>query len=162
MNPMFLSTKEKSSLAFWGICSCPCSCPRRLSKTFSGNCPRCSNFFKIVFSHGQSIWKFVIFSEKLQSQATLQEKLVNAQKVVYVTKTHCKLKSVCYDEYLEQLPHGVVVLLQVQPCKLCNNKYRIASTQITNTEIFAFIAVPVYKLLSGKVLFINRKDNRNC
>ena len=33
----------------------------------------------------------------------------------------------------------------------------IASIQITNTEIFAFVAVPVYKLLSRKVLFINRK-----
>ena len=36
----------------------------------------------------------------------------------------------------------------------------IASTQTTNTEIFAFIAV-VLKLLSRKVLFINRKGNRN-
>ena len=32
----------------------------------------------------------------------------------------------------------------------------IASTQI-NTEIFAFIAVLVSKLLSGTVLFINRE-----
>ena len=38
----------------------------------------------------------------------------------------------------------------------------IASTQITITEIFAFIAVLVVKLLTRKVLFINRKDNRNC
>ena len=38
----------------------------------------------------------------------------------------------------------------------------IASTQIAKTEIFAFIAVVVFKLLSRKVLFINRKDNRNC
>ena len=38
----------------------------------------------------------------------------------------------------------------------------IASTQITNTENFGFIAVLVFKLLSRKVLFINRKDNRNC
>ena len=38
----------------------------------------------------------------------------------------------------------------------------IASTQITNTEVFLFIAVLVFKLLSCKVLFINRKDNRNC
>ena len=38
----------------------------------------------------------------------------------------------------------------------------IASTQITNTDIFAFIAVLVFKLLSRKVLFINKKDNRNC
>ena len=36
----------------------------------------------------------------------------------------------------------------------------IASTQIANTEIFAFIAVLVFKLLSRKVLFINRKDNK--
>ena len=36
----------------------------------------------------------------------------------------------------------------------------IALTQITNTEIFALIAVLVFTLLSGKVLFINRKDNR--
>ena len=38
----------------------------------------------------------------------------------------------------------------------------IASTQIANTEIFAFIAVQVFKLLSHKVSFINRKGNRNC
>ena len=38
----------------------------------------------------------------------------------------------------------------------------IASTQITNTEVFAFIAVLVFKLSSQKVLFINKKDNRNC
>ena len=38
----------------------------------------------------------------------------------------------------------------------------IASTQITNTEIFSFITVLVFKLLSRKVLFINRNDNRNC
>ena len=37
----------------------------------------------------------------------------------------------------------------------------IALTQITNTEIFAFIAVLVFKLLNAKVLFINRKDKRN-
>ena len=38
----------------------------------------------------------------------------------------------------------------------------IASTQITNLELFAFIAILVFNLLSHKVLFINRKDNRNC
>ena len=51
--------------------------------------------------------------------------------------------------------------LKVQPCKLYNNKHMITSTQITGTRIFAFIAVPVFQLLSLKVLFINRKDNRN-
>ena len=53
-------------------------------------------------------------------------------------------------------------LLKVQSSKLYNYKYKIASTQITNTEIFAFIAVLVFKLLGRKVLFINREDNRNC
>ena len=37
----------------------------------------------------------------------------------------------------------------------------IASTQITNTEIFAVKTSVVVKLLSRQVLFINRKDNRN-
>ena len=36
----------------------------------------------------------------------------------------------------------------------------IASTQITNTEIFGLIAVLVFKLLSGKVLVINREGYR--
>ena len=47
----------------------------------------------------------------------------------------------------------LLVLIKVQSCKL----YMIASTKITNTEIFAFIAALVSKLLSRKVLFINRK-----
>ena len=38
----------------------------------------------------------------------------------------------------------------------------IASTQIINMEVFAFIVVLVFKLLSGKALLISRKDNRNC
>ena len=52
--------------------------------------------------------------------------------------------------------------LKVQSCKLYNKKYVIASKQITNTDIFAFIVVLILKLLSRKVLFINRKDNKNC
>ena len=35
----------------------------------------------------------------------------------------------------------------------------IAYTQITNTENFGFIDV---KLLGRKIIFVNRKDNRNC
>ena len=53
------------------------------------------------------------------------------------------------------------LLLKVQSCKLYNNKYMTASTRIANTGIFAFIAVAVVKLLSRKVLCINRKNNRN-
>ena len=52
--------------------------------------------------------------------------------------------------------------LKVQSCKLYNDKYMTASTQITNIEIFRFLAVLALKLLSRKFLFINAKDNRNC
>ena len=38
----------------------------------------------------------------------------------------------------------------------------ITSTRTRNTEIYVFVAVLVFKLLSRKVLFMNRKDNRNC
>ena len=38
----------------------------------------------------------------------------------------------------------------------------IVSTQITNTELFAFIAVLAFKVLSSKVMFVTKKDNRNC
>ena len=52
--------------------------------------------------------------------------------------------------------------LKLQSHKLYTNKYMIVSTQITNTDIFPFIAVLVFDLFSLKVLFIHRKDNRNC
>ena len=50
--------------------------------------------------------------------------------------------------------------LKIQSYKLCKNKYMCDSTQITNTGTFAFIAVLVFTS-SRKILFINRKDNRN-
>ena len=37
-----------------------------------------------------------------------------------------------------------------------------ASTQMGNIVSYAFIAVLVFKLLSRKILFINKKDNENC
>ena len=37
----------------------------------------------------------------------------------------------------------------------------IASTNITNTENFSFIGFLVFRLLSRKILFTNRKGNRN-
>ena len=51
--------------------------------------------------------------------------------------------------------------LKVQSCKLYNDKSIIASTEKTNIEIFAFIGVSVFKLLSPKVLFINTKLLQN-
>ena len=54
-----------------------------------------------------------------------------------------------------------VINLKVQSCKFYN-RYMIASTQITVIEIFAFMAILLFVLLSRKFLFINIKDNRNC
>ena len=51
----------------------------------------------------------------------------------------------------------VVKGLKVQSCKLYNKKYMKTSTKITNTEILAFMAVLVFKLLSRKFLSVNRK-----
>ena len=48
--------------------------------------------------------------------------------------------------------------LKAQSCNLYNNRHMIASTQITNTEIFPFVAVLVFKLISGKVFLMNRKN----
>ena len=38
----------------------------------------------------------------------------------------------------------------------------IILTQMTNYGIFAFIGASGFKLISHKILFINKKDNRNC
>ena len=38
----------------------------------------------------------------------------------------------------------------------------MASTEITNTGFFAFIVALAFKLFSVYVLFINRRDTRNC
>ena len=58
----------------------------------------------------------------------------------------------------EDLQNFLATLLKVQACKLYDNKYMIASTQITNTEIFAFIAVLDFN--ESEILFIKRKVSR--
>ena len=50
--------------------------------------------------------------------------------------------------------------LKIQSFKLNNITFMIVSTQITNTEIFAFIVVLVFKLLRLNVLFINIKRQK--
>ena len=47
--------------------------------------------------------------------------------------------------------------LKVQSWKLYNDKYMIASTQIINAEVFAFIAGLVFKLLSRKFCLLTGK-----
>ena len=68
------------------------------------------------------------------------------------------ISEICYSRHFGWLK----VQYTIQSCKSYNNKNMAASTQVAITEIFAFIAVLVFKLFSCKVLFMNRKDNRNC
>ena len=64
--------------------------------------------------------------------------------------------------FLRMLFHLNQFLLKVQSFKLYDNKYMIASTQITNTDIFAFITVLVNKSLIRNDLFINKTNDKNC
>ena len=70
------------------------------------------------------------------------------------------VKFLCTENYLSYSVDAQLILnrfiflksfegsaLKVQSCKSYNSKYMVASTQITNTEIFAFIAVQVFTLL---------------
>ena len=50
------------------------------------------------------------------------------------------------------------IYLKLWSCKLGNDKDLLPSAQITNTEIFAFAAILVFKSFISKVLFINRED----
>ena len=47
---------------------------------------------------------------------------------------------------------NLMIALKMQSCKLYNNKYIIAFTQVTITEIFVFKAVVFFKLLNHDVL----------
>ena len=49
---------------------------------------------------------------------------------------------------LQLINVAITTKLKVQWCKLDNYKYMINSTQITNTEIFAFIAFLMFMLMS--------------
>ena len=87
------------------------------------------------------------------SNASSLKKLDNLQK--RALRFLCNSLEISYEE-----------LLSKPAISLMNLKGAVmqitSSTQITDDEIFAFIPVLVFKLLSRKVLFTNRNDNRNC
>ena len=63
---------------------------------------------------------------------------------------NCKMSQLYHQA--RHLRTAKIITLKVQSFKLYNSNYMIASTQITSTKIFAFIAVLVFKLLNRKVL----------
>ena len=119
---------------------------------FSNNLPVDSNdllnewFDSNVWLKGMCIFRLIFESAYFGRSANFRGKTVILNKRFLVFKTQ--------GLYCNEL--------KVQSCKWCNNKYMIASTQKKNTDIFAFLVALVFKLLSHKSLFINRKDNSNC
>ena len=80
-------------------------------------------------------------------------------------QTHSKILQQMLQDFFSVFDHfGTLSIkeLKVQSCELYNSKYMIASTQITNAEIFALITVLGFTLFSRTVLFIKKKDNRSC
>ena len=80
-------------------------------------------------------------------------------KFLMISKHLLSQNNQCLSGYTRRCCTKYKLLLKIQSCKLHDNKY-IASTQMTNTESFASIAVPVFNLLSRNFLFITRKDDR--
>ena len=68
--------------------------------------------------------KYTLFTKK----TSVLESLGNQKACNFIKK---RLQHTCF-------PVNIAKFLKVQSFILCNNKYMIASTQITTTEIFAF------------------------
>ena len=55
-----------------------------------------------------------------------------------------KYRKIKKKKILHRFSNQIELQLKVQLCKIYNDKYMIASTQITNTEVFAVIAALVF------------------
>ena len=80
-------------------------------------------------------------------------------KVPNIAFNKKKFRKIVY--FFVEVQNYHIELLKIQSCKLHNKKYMTTSTQVTKIDVFAFIAVLDFNLLSRKVLFLTDKDNRN-
>ena len=110
---------------------------------------------------------FIVFNHEALRYAVMQTKKNIADpelKAKYDFFFYCQpFRRYMFRSTIKDTRTAAVMLfspLEVQSRELYN-KNMIALTQITNSEIFAFITLPVFKILIPKVLFINRKDKRN-
>ena len=105
-------------------------------------------------------WKLPIFERKLQVFSIIWVKW--KQPVSSITLLY---SSTFYSLFL---PFFILEIFKFKYDKFFCQKFCFISKFIwfeqlwTNTETFMFQAVLVFNLLSRKVLFINRKDNKNC
>ena len=95
-------------------------------------------------------WKGALESKGLRVNVKKTKILISSENAGKV-KIECKLPI-----YRCFISNKIFFLPKVQSCKLYN-KYIIASAQITNTEIFLFTTVLVFKLFSCKVFSIKRQ-----
>ena len=114
-----------------------------------GYAPTVLNFFTFAEKWSCAIFDVYIFSSYFYYEDSFLEKCPQQKyrHVLFFLRTYQYQKSCCS-------------VFKVKSCKLYNNKYMIASTQITSTEIFAFAAALVSMLLSRKVLLINRRQQK--
>ena len=123
----------------------------------------CSSFFEMT----NTLSAFNLPERTAQWQASLDAlKQILSWFFAFDQQNYARYMWLYFGE-MSQLPETYpeknkeLIHLKVQSCKLYNNKYMIASTQITNTEILAFISVLVLKSSRRKALFTNRKRQQN-
>ena len=123
--------------------------------------------FRLSLSYCRNVLSDGLFKVKVQTYFSLFSNDLNSMGLRDFSKHREILlnnfSAVCSCQPIKMNKQWLIMLICRFPKnKLYDNKHMITLTQITSTEIFSFIAVLVFKLLSRKVLFITRKDNRNC
>ena len=73
---------------------------------------------------------------------------------IYTKISHCTRNTKTTASFTHSVQRKI---LKVQSCKLYNNICIIASTQITNIKMFAFIVVPVFTLFEPSSFIYKQK-----
>ena len=97
--------------------------------------------FQLASCNSKEIWTELTtdcrVGFKMMQNSVLSYKRVSSPHVITPFDTDL-LRNVM-EKKLQRSWLKKIYILNVQSCNLCNNKYMIASTQITNTKIFVFI-----------------------
>ena len=116
-------------------------------------------FFTIFFIKHALLKRFYLSLKLLQSRTTFKQN-GNIMKCLAI-------KMFAWNFLKLPIQKNIIAILRIVTIEKSELIFLLilyfhVSTLITNTEIFTFIAVLVFKLLSRKVLFIYKKDNINC
>ena len=105
----------------------------------------------------------VLFALKINT-ATQKPVVISTYKRSYCEKSIDKSKNRNCDETKKlKTPIKYINTFSIYLFDIYEKSFRKTKVKVKfKKEIFASIAVQFFKLLRRKVLFINRKDNRNC